>query len=290
MYKGDDGSCYLLLYVNYIFIGCTNAVLLERVKAYIKCHFPGIVWKDGHRRGYVGVETDQSELSMIGYIKDLLETTGTIGYADCPAGSHLFEVYPDEEAELLNKAVAKSFYTVVLKCHYLAKRMRFDILSAFAGLATRVQKPDLEDKLKLNRLLCYLNKTKEQVLKICIDPEMQITAYIDASYAVPSNMQSHGGMCIIVGSSCILAKSYKIKLNTKSFTESELVAASDHLGEALFIHEFLTLLGYKLPPVLFLEDNMSTIALIKNGCPESDASCRIKIRHFWVYHRAGTRR
>ena len=173
-----------------------------------------------------------------------------------------------------------------MKCHYFAKRMRFDILTAVAGLATRVQKPDLDDKVKLNRLLCYLNKTKEHVLKIRIDPAMQITAYIDASYAVHSNMKSHGGMCITMGSGCILAKSYKIKLNTKSSTESELVAASDNLGEALFIREFLTLLGYKLPPVLFLEDNMSTIALIKNGRPESDASRHIKIRYFWVHHRA----
>ena len=39
-----------------------------------------------------------------------------------------------------------------------------------------------------------------------------------------------------MGSGCILAKSFKVKLNTKSSTESELVA--DNLAEALFIHFF----------------------------------------------------
>ena len=191
--------CYLLLYVDDIFIGCTNAALLERVKVYTKSHFPGIVWRDGlatHCHNYVGLEIDLSEpgiatLSMTGCIKDLLETTGTIGYADSPADPYLFEVRSDEEAELPNKAAAMSFHTVVMKCHYLAERMRFDILTAAAGLTTRLQKPDLGDKLKLNRLLCYLNKTKAQVQKFRIDPEMQITAYIDASYAVHSNMKSH---------------------------------------------------------------------------------------------------
>ena len=174
VYKGDDGVCYLLLYVDDIFIGCTNAALLERVKAYISSHFPGFNWRDSNQHDCVGLEIDLAEpgvakLSMTGYIKDLLETTGTIGYADSPVGPHLFDVRPDEEAELLDMAAAKSFHTVVMKCHYLDKRMRFDILTAVAGLATRVQNPDLDDKLKLNRLLCYLNKTKEQVLKICID-------------------------------------------------------------------------------------------------------------------------
>ena len=284
VYKADDGVCYLLLYIHRLYqrspAGARQGLYQQSLPWY-QLERRQSAWLSGP-----GDRPDVAKLSMTGYIKDLLETTGTIGYADSPAGPHLFEVCPDEEAELLDKAAAKSFHTVVMKCHYLAKRMRFEILTAVAGLATRVQNPDLDDKLKLNRLLCYLNKVKEQLLKIRIDPAMQITAYIDASYAVHSNMMSLGGMCITMGSGCSLAKPYQIKLSTKSSTESELVAASDNLGEALFIHEFLTLLGYKLLPVLFLENNMSTIALIKNGRPESDASRHIKIRYYWVHHRA----
>ena len=65
--------------------------------------------------------------------------------------------------------------------------------------------------------------------------------------------------------SCLLLHSGQVlkdKVNTNFCTDSKLVATSDNLDKALFIHEFLTLQGYKLPTVMFLEDVMSTIALI----------------------------
>jgi hypothetical protein len=89
-------------------------------------------------------------------------------------------------------------------------------------------------------------------------------------------------MCITLGEGSVLSKSYKIKMNAKSSTEAELIAASDNLGEAMWLRELLESIGYNPPPVRFLEDNMSTIRLIKNGRPESDASRHISIRYFWI--------
>ena len=57
-------------------------------------------------------------------------------------------------------------------------------------------------------------------------------------------------------------------------------------GKVLSIHEFLTLQGYKLPPVMILKDIMSMIALIKDNCHESDASRDITICYFWAHHSA----
>jgi hypothetical protein len=59
--------------------------------------------------------------------------------------------------------------------------------------------------------------------------------------------------------------SRKIKLNTRSSTETELVVADMYLPEMLWLLNFIQAQGYKAECVGLYQDNISSQLLIKNG-------------------------
>ena len=69
----------------------------------------------------------------------------------------------------------------------------------------------------------------------------------------------------MIGAGCVEARSTKQDFVTVSSTESELVALSGVVDSAVTMHEFLQDIGVSTPPPVILQDNMSTIALVKNG-------------------------
>ena len=52
------------------------------------------------------------------------------------------------------------------KAYYLALRVRPDILTAAAFLVTRVKGPTVQDEAKLDRMLAYLNATREMGIRL----------------------------------------------------------------------------------------------------------------------------
>jgi hypothetical protein len=105
---------------------------------------------------------------------------------------------------------------------------------------------------------------------------------MDASFAVQPNMRSHNVIVVTLFRGPFYAKSSKQKLMTKSSTEAELVTISDAMGQAIWTKNFLEAQGYNLPPIKLLEDNMSAIALVKNGKSNSSRTRHIAIRYFFV--------
>jgi hypothetical protein len=78
----------------------------------------------------------------------------------------------------------------------------------------------------------------------------------------------------------------KQKLNAKSSTEAELIALSDALSQVVWTRNFLGDLGYDMEPATVYQDNMSTLAMIKNGHPSSHRTRHINIRFFYAKDRA----
>ena len=69
-----------------------------------------------------------------------------------------------------------------MKCMFLVKRARPDILVGIGFLSTRVLKSNEEDWKKLVRLLSYLKNTTKIVLCLKADDIQELMWYVDASF------------------------------------------------------------------------------------------------------------
>jgi hypothetical protein len=148
-----------------------------------------------------------------------------------------------------------------------------------------VQQPTRHDYNKLSRVIKYLRKTKDLVLRLSADNLNIIKWWIDASYGVHHDMRSHTGGVMSTGTGAAYSTSKKQKLITKSSTEAELIGIDDVLPQALWTKYFLEAQGYGTDTLLH-QDNQSTIKLSENGKASSGKGTRhINIRYFFITDR-----
>ena len=96
-------------------------------------------------------------LCMDGYMKNIFSKYNITKFAKRPATDQLFQYNLD--CKLLSISKQAEFHSLVLELHYLAKRIEGDILCAVSYCATRILTPNEDDKMKLYRILHYLNFT-----------------------------------------------------------------------------------------------------------------------------------
>jgi hypothetical protein len=72
-------------------------------------------------------------------------------------------------------------------------------------------------KLKLERILHYMLFTKNQGMVLGIGPEIQLKAYVDASFGTYEDMKSVTGIVLMIGNASVYVKSGKQKIVTRSF-------------------------------------------------------------------------
>ena len=107
--------------------------------------------------------------------------------------------------------------------------------------------------------------------------------WVDAAYGVHYDMKSHTGAMMSLGSGTVYSKSSKQRINTKSSTEAELIAASDMTNQILWTKYFLEEQGFKIEENYLYQDNQSAILMEKNGTLSSSQRTRhIKIRYFFI--------
>ncbi len=239
----------------------------------------------GTTHNYLGMSFDYShkgevEISMKQCVDTILVEYPVVGTAKTPANVELFEI--DEKSPLLGDNDRETFHSTVMRLLYLVKRIRPDMMVSVSFLTTRTSKPTEEDKKKLERVLRYLQGTRElgQILKA--DAPLQLTCYVDAAHAVHSEYKGHTGGLTTIGKGCVHSKSAKQRLVSKSSTESELVAVSDYIGVPMQLSEILRELGYAISPIFLKQDNQSTIKLIERGKPASESTRHINIRYFFL--------
>ena len=82
-------------------------------------------------------------------------------------------------------------------------------------------------------------------------------SYIDASHWTSNvDSRSQSGIHISIGEATVYSRSRKQKINTKSATESEIVAVSDGISIIAWFGMFLEYQGYtNLTPAVVWEDN-----------------------------------
>jgi len=245
----------------------------------------------GKIHDYLGMTLDFSDpgkfkVKMLDYADGMLSDlpADMRGVAATPAGDHLFDV--NESAEKLDEPTAQFFHHQVAKALFLCKRARPDLQTAVAFLSTRVKSPDVYDYKKLRQMLQYLRATRNIFLTLEANNLQVIKWWVDASFAVHTDMKSHTGGCMSLGKGAVCSTSTRQKLNTKSSTESELVGANDLMPQVLWTRYFLQAQGYEVHDNVMFQDNQSAMLLENNGRGSSSKRTRhINIQCFFITDR-----
>jgi len=287
--KNFDGVlCTVVVHVDDFKIMSKSDSALDFVENLMREKFKKITVKNGLIHEFLGMLFDYSEEGFVNitqakFIKDIISNTGVSTKSSNPALPNLFFV--NENSHRLQEPERKRFHTIICKAQYLAKRTRPDILPAVHFLSRRVNQLTDDDKQKMMKVAEYLVSTKHQGLRLSATANLRVTVYIDASYATHNDRKSHTGVCVTLGCGMVYCSSKRQKINTKSACEAELVGLSDGLGIPIQLQNFLLSVGYKLPPILVMQDNTSTIQLAKNGRSYSDTTRHVETRYFWMHDR-----
>ena len=241
----------------------------------------------GNSLDYIGMnmsinhELGMVELSVIGFVEEILALLPKTRSATSPAGENLFHI---SGGPLLSPQKSKLFYSMVYMLLYLAKRTRPDVLLPVQFLTCRVTKSTEEDFEKLQRVTSYLHCTKELKLRFRIGECVDLLCYVDASHAVHDDYKSHTGVVVTTsGRSVVHFRSTKQSTSGVSSTESELISVSEALPQIIYIKEFLEEILNSSVPATLMQDSTSTTRLIESGKPLSERTRHINIRFFYVH-------
>lgn len=220
---------------------------------------------------------------MTGYIDELLDE-GPAEFsstAPTPAASHLFDTC--DSTEKLDEKRANLFHHIVEKVRFLAKRARPDIQLTVAFLCTRVRASDEHDWKKLRCMLQYLRGIRELTLTLESDDSHTVKWWVDAAFSMAKDMRSQSGGVMTLGKGALYSSSLRLRINTNSSTEAELVAAHYFMPQVLWTRYFLQDQGYEMRDNVLFQDNQSAILLETNGKGSSGNHTRhLNVRNFFI--------
>jgi hypothetical protein len=276
----------ICVHVDDLLITSTSQPLLDELVAHLEAAYGQLTKKAGPEVDYLGMHfcfCDKVTVSMDGFVKEILAEMPPTSSAASPATSNLFAVRATSTQ--LDRTKSEKFHTMTAKLLYLSKRVRPDLLTAVGFLCTRVSKPDVDDLGKLQRLINYLESTKELKINFNCGDEPNLLAFVDASFGVHVDGKSHTGAVLTLGGGAILAKSSKQKIVTKSSTEAEIVGVSDFASQVIQVRSYLVEQKISSGPATIFQDNLSGMKMLEHGRPVSDSTRHINIRYFFVKDR-----
>ena len=243
---------------------------------------------NGKIHDYLAMRLDYSSpgkliVDMREYVNELIKDfpANLTDNVECPWTTKLFNI--NEKSELLNKERRETFHTFVMKCMFLGKRARPDILVGISFLSTRVLMTNEEDWKKLIRVMNYLKHTKDIILCLEADDTQNLKWYVDASFATHKDMKSHTGSIFTLGKGSIWNESTKQKVNARSSTEAELISIDDKISKIIWMKRFIEAQGFEIDLNILYQDNMSTIRLAENGKHSSGKRTRhFDIKYFYI--------
>ena len=287
----DGRQCTVVLHVDDIKLSHVNEAVVRKVAAQLSETYGEMELRTGDVLEYCGITLDYGEEGAVkigaeAHIDEAIEQFGEemLTPYKTPAVTHLFTI--DTECPRLSEDKRQLFHSIFAKLLWVGKKARPDILVALSFLGKRTLVADEDDWKKLYRLLSYLKGTKELRLKLTVDGLSVVKWWADSSFAVHADMKSHSGGFGTLGRGAFYANSTTQKLNTTSSTESEVVAASEMIPQALWTKSFLLHQGYNTNNILFNQDNKAAILLQKNGVlSRGKRSRHVDVRFFFIKDR-----
>ena len=88
---------------------------------------------------------------------------------------------------------------------------------------------------------------------------------MDGSHAIHADMKGHDGMFCTEGKGVMYSSSAKLKLNTSSSTETEVVIVGEKLPKSMWFYLFHIAQGRYTKGDVLMHYNQSTILLANNG-------------------------
>jgi hypothetical protein len=205
---------------------------LKKLREAFTQEFKWVSMAIAQKQSYLGmlitVEMGVVTVDMRYYLGKILSEHDNLPVAANPGAKNSFMV--DEGSLLLDERSKNVFHTNVAKLLYLSKRARPDVIAVVGFLCTRVKGPTEEDMKKLKKVLGYLKGTEEWIMKIRPEGMFCVEVYIDASFSAHPDGKSQSGVVVRVGDASVYFGSKKQKCVSKSPTEAELVALSDHVA------------------------------------------------------------
>lgn len=278
------------IHVDDCFISCVIPGILESIVEWFREEFEDLNVTRGTVHQFTGMtldytEPDKLKITMKNQIDNLLEKTGVKAKAVSPSEDDLFDI--DETSQLLTIEQKDKFHSIIASISYIAKRIKPECLVVTSMLASRVHCATQQDWKKLERLLAYINNTRD--IPLCLEMDnsypVRISASIDSSHASHGDFRGHTGVFITLGKGCIQAISVKQTINTKSSAETELVAASDGATPVINVQNIILSQGLQCQPACIDQDNQSTLAMLEKGQATGPTSRHINIRYFWLSDR-----
>ena len=275
-------------HVDDLLVSCESSAMTGRLVEHLQDNFTNLTVNRGNRHSYLAiniVDEDDEELvlDMTAFIDKCCDGWTFGRAATSPAKDGLFAEPDDSPA--LEPGVKAKFHSSVAQLLYLCKRTRVESLCAVNHLASRVAKASRDDAIKLERVLCYLQSTKHQKLRLKKGGAVNLEAYIDASFGIHEDGRSRTGVALMMSGVCVGAWSSKQKLNTKSSTEAEIVGLSDGLPHVLWMRELVLAQGHSLPATRVHQDNQGVLSIMKQGRRPKHRTKHLNIRHFFARDR-----
>ncbi len=231
---GEGEQLTIIWQVDNLVVSCKLDFPLTKFSCYLsKIYRPKLTMHTGRKHSYLGVgleftAEESLEVSMVKYLGNVIKgfpemITGT---PTSPTGDRLFDIRDEMDARPLKEERAVAFHHTTAQLLFMATRSRRDIQTALAFLTTRIKNSDKDDWGKL-KLLKYLNGMRDMKLTISVNDLGILKWYVDGLHNVhwDCKCKGHGGAMFTLGEGAVSSYLRKLKLNTRSSTEKELVSA-----------------------------------------------------------------
>jgi hypothetical protein len=261
----EDGDIYLTVHVDDMLLFSPSKRTRHIFEAVMEEQFE--ITKQLNNLSYLGMTIVKDAAGVTvhqcGYIDSMIVKFGANPTSSvmCPTSTDFLN--DDDNDEQVNTT---KYLGLIMSLMFLARFTRADILMPVTFLATKSANPKQKDYNKAIKILNYIAQTKNRRLIFKYDSKLELTVYTDASHMLHHDAKGHGGILITYGDTVVVTKSFKMKLITKSSTESELVAVEERIPYVLWMINLLEDLGLKIrKPVSIMQDNLSSIGIINNG-------------------------
>lgn len=279
----------LSLWVDDILGWSTNHSLIRELEATMNEKYGGCQLKIDNVLCYIGMTFTQPSNGVVhvnqhSYIeKIILDTSIGDQTADTPYHPHLM-LKPNDPKIDKTPADKTEFASRLMAAMFAGKRSRPDTLTVLSILATRIQTANATDMICLRHVYKYLNNTKH--LGLTFRPTtMELTYWVDAAYGLHHDTRGHGGIMVTFGyaNAPVFAKSSKLKLHTRSSTETELVTLDEGFMHLLWFRQIIEFMGYKQHSAIMYQDNKSTIIVCESGHSKNGKLKHMAIRYYFIH-------